>query len=71
MYLQREFCVLEHAVYLVSVHMSVSMSKIVVVVDDVMTTVIWVYFMFDRSINQFRRLSRAEAEFIDTQSDIF
>jgi hypothetical protein len=59
---------LEHAVYLASVHMSVNTSKIVVV-DDVMDTVIWVYFVFDRSINQFRRLSRDADGFIDTQND--
>ena len=48
--------------------MSVNKSKIVVV-GDVIAMVIWVYFMFDRSINKFRRLSGAEAGFIDFQSD--
>jgi len=58
---------LEHPVYLASFHMSVNTSKIVVA-DDVMAMVIWVYFMFDRSINHFRRLSRAGAGFIDFQN---
>ena len=48
--------------------MSVNTSKIVVA-DDVMAMVICVYFVFDRSINQFRRLSRDDAGFIDFQSD--
>jgi hypothetical protein len=68
MHLQQEFGFWEHPVYLTSVHISVNKSKIVVV-GDVIAMVIWVYFMFDRSISQFRRLSRAEVGFIAFQSD--
>jgi hypothetical protein len=60
---------LEHAVYLSSVHVPVNTSKIVVV-NDVTATVIWIYFMFDRSIYQFQGLSTADARFFGFQSDM-